>query len=73
MMLPGTRVTYRPRLLPKIMSDSVVLPQPGSILMSVAYIAIIGHINAGVWASTCGHKVLLWDSHLGPVAALAPK
>lgn len=43
---PGTMVTSEPRLLPMNMSESVVLPQSGFVLISVTHFATKDHIDA---------------------------
>lgn len=42
---PGTMVTSRPRLLPRTLTRFMVLPQLGSILMTMAYVTTKGHID----------------------------
>lgn len=60
---PGTMVTFGLRLLPRTISGSVVLPQSGSVLMSVTQVATKGHIDTrdlgcNLWP--CGHpRVML--------------
>lgn len=43
--LPPGMGTPRPRLLPRTVSGSVVLPQPRSMLMSMACVATKGHMS----------------------------
>ena len=45
-LTPGNMVTHRPGLLPRIMSGSVVLPQPRSVMMSMANAATKDHTDA---------------------------
>ena len=53
-------VTSRAGLRPRTMSASVVLPQLGSVLISVAHVTTKGHMNA-------------WGSKLQPEAMLVPR
>ena len=39
-LAPQARVTSKPRLLPRAMSGSMVLPQPGAVSPSLAHMAI---------------------------------
>lgn len=47
-LLPGAMMIARPGLLPGIMSDSTILLQPRSVLISLAQVATKGHIKPGV-------------------------
>lgn len=47
-------MTCRPMLLPEAMSVSVVLWQPGSMLMSKSHVITKGHVMSLVW-------VAAWD------------
>lgn len=50
-----TMVLSRPGLWLRAMSRSVALPQPGSVLMSVAPETTEDQANLEVWATTWGH------------------
>lgn len=49
--LLGAMVSSRPMQLPKDMSGSTLLSQPGSVLTSKIHVATKGHPILGVWAS----------------------
>lgn len=52
---PGARMTSEPRLLPKAMSGSMILPQPGSVWTSMVHVVTKDHRMSRAWAATCGH------------------
>lgn len=55
-LTPGTMVISRPRPLSKTMSGSVVFPQSGSVLMSVAHVATKDHMDAWGLDHTHAHE-----------------
>lgn len=66
MQSPRAMVTSRPERLPKTMSQSVVLPKSGSLLMSMAHSPTKGHKDAQL----LGHMAMLGSKRLAAVRTM---
>lgn len=57
-LLLSAMVTSGPELQLRAKAGSVLLQQPGSVLMPLASVTNKGHAMPGVWAANWGHGVI---------------